>query len=238
MAPVVTFFLIMYVARPAAGTAGQPRRLAAVRAALATGAFAVLIVEGLGAVGALTAPALATAWLLFLAVAAVLAWWRRRRDRATAEPTARAAWRTALLSRWPTAALCGWRTASLAERLMIGVIGGLVLVELVIALLAEPNNFDSQTYHLPKIEHWVSQASLEMWPTAIHRQVTIPPGAEYLLLHLRLFTDGDVLYNLVQWAAGIGCLVVATRITAQLGGGRRAQLITAFLVATAPMVAL
>lgn len=66
----------------------------------------------------------------------------------------------------------------------------------------------------------------------------IPPGAEYLLLHLRLLSDGDALYNLVQWAAGLGCLLVASRIVAQLGGGRRAQLLAAFVLATTPMVVL
>ena len=34
------------------------------------------------------------------------------------------------------------------------------------------------------------------------------------------------------------CLLVVARITAQLGGGRRAQLLTAFVFATTPMVAL
>ncbi|MGC5018977.1 phospholipid carrier-dependent glycosyltransferase [Micromonospora sp. DT47] len=152
----------------------------------------------------------------------------------------------ASLRRDVATALAGWsarlahvrRTAGRGERLLAGTVAGLVLVELFVALLAEPNNFDSQTYHLPKVEHWVAQGSLDFWPTAIHRQVTIPPGAEYLLLHLRLFTGGDRLHNLVQWAAGIGCLVVATRVTAQLGGGRRAQLFTAFVLATTPMVVL
>ncbi|WP_194821737.1 phospholipid carrier-dependent glycosyltransferase, partial [Micromonospora sp. S-DT3-3-22] len=144
----------------------------------------------------------------------------------------------ALLTGWADRLTHLRRTATRGERLLAGTVLAVVLIELVVALLAEPNNFDSQTYHLPKVEHWVAQGSLEFWPTAIHRQVTIPPGAEYLLLHLRLFTGGDALHNLVQWAAGIGCLLAATRITAQLGGGRRAQLVTAFLLATTPMVAL
>ncbi|MEV4466824.1 hypothetical protein AB0J51_24760 [Micromonospora echinofusca] len=139
---------------------------------------------------------------------------------------------------WSTRLAHAWRTAGRGERLLAGTVGGLLLVELLIALLAEPNNFDSQTYHLPKVEHWVARGGLDFWPTAIHRQVTIPPGAEYLLLHLRLFTGGDALHNLVQWAAGVGVLLAATRITAQLGGGRRAQLLTAFVLATTPMVAL
>lgn len=118
------------------------------------------------------------------------------------------------------------------------VLGVLVLAELVVALAAPPNNWDSQTYHLPKIEHWVQQGSVDFFPTEIHRQVTLAPGAEYLLLHLRLLTGGDALDNLLQWAAGLGCALVASRIAGQLGGGRTAQLVSAFVVGTAPMVVL
>ncbi|MGC5053911.1 DUF2142 domain-containing protein [Micromonospora sp. DT48] len=139
---------------------------------------------------------------------------------------------------WRAAVGDFWRTASRGERLLTGTVAGLVLVELLIALLAAPNNFDSQTYHLPKVERWVAQGDLTFWATAIHRQVTIPPGAEYLLLHLRLLTGGDALHHLVQWAAGVLCLLVVARVTAQLGGGRRAQVLTVFVLATTPMVAL
>ncbi|KAB1941663.1 hypothetical protein F8271_13905 [Micromonospora sp. ALFpr18c] len=159
-------------------------------------------------------------------------------DGGPAEPAATPAGTGRSLAGLLAVAVDTWRTAGRGERLLAGTVGGLVLVELLVALLAEPNNFDSQTYHLPKVEHWVAQGDLDFWPTAIHRQVTIPPGAEYLLLHLRLLTGGDALHNLVQWAAGVLCLLVAARITAQFGGGRRAQLLTAFVLATTPMVAL
>ncbi|MEV2237885.1 hypothetical protein [Micromonospora sp. NPDC049891] len=139
---------------------------------------------------------------------------------------------------WRSAASRFWRTASRGERLLVGTVAGLLLVELLVALLAAPNNFDSQTYHLPKVERWVAQGDLTFWATAIHRQVTIPPGAEYLLLHLRLLTGGDALHHLVQWAAGVVCLLAVARVTAQLGGGRRAQVLTVFVLATTPMVTL
>ncbi|MFC0507103.1 hypothetical protein [Micromonospora costi] len=264
VAPVAAMLLLVLATRPAAGTVA-PLRLGIVRAALLTGGFAVLTVEVLGELHALTRPAFATAWLLFLAAAGAAAAWRRRRDAARSAETT-AAPRRALVAAtagapaedvrsdtprphsatghgsaaggWRDRLRESWRTAGRADRLLAGTVGGFVLVELLIALLAEPNNFDSQTYHLPKVEHWVAQGDLDFWPTAIHRQVTIPPGAEYLLLHLRLLTGGDRLHNLVQWAAGVGCLLVAARIAAQLGGGRRAQLLAAFVVATTPMVAL
>ncbi|MEU4772830.1 hypothetical protein [Micromonospora sp. NPDC023644] len=276
LAPVAAIGLLAVAFRPVAAGTTAGLRLALVRAALVTGAYAVLTVELLGVLRLLTPPAFAVAWLLLLAAAVAGFGWRRRRDAerraagivvarravevvaapepalvgATAGPAAgppapppapvAAARRGASphAAGWPTRLADAWRTAGRGERLLAGTVGGLLLVELLIALLAEPNNFDSQTYHLPKVEHWVARGGLDFWPTAIHRQVTIPPGAEYLLLHLRLFTGGDALHNLVQWAAGVGVLLAVTRITAQLGGGRRAQLLTAFVLATTPMVAL
>nr|MDT0661820.1 hypothetical protein [Micromonospora sp. DSM 115978] len=254
VAPVVAFVLLAYALRPIGDDRVAPRRLAVVRAALATGGYAVLTVEVLGSLGALNLATAALCWLIFLTVCGALAAARLRREasagtrpqpatsaeagRQRTVPAEAAATRVGLVDRVRGGVRRWWATAGPADRLLIGTLGGLVLVELLIALLAEPNNFDSQTYHLPKIERWVAQGSLEFWPTAIHRQVTIPPGAEYLLLHLRLFASGDALHNLVQWAAGVGCLVAVSRITAQLGGGRRAQLLAAFLVATTPMVAL
>ncbi|WP_158610025.1 hypothetical protein [Micromonospora musae] len=267
VAPVAALLLLVHALRPREAVTA-PLRLAVVRAALVTGSFAVLTVEVLGALHALTPTAFAVTWLLFLAVTALAAGWRHRRDAARSGDAHAATPAQALVGastaptaldvtspgapppaaddpepgperegRW-TRLTRPWRTASRGERILAATVGGLLLVELVVALLAEPNNFDSQTYHLPKVEHWVLQGGLEFWPTAIHRQVTIPPGAEYLLLHLRLLTDGDRLYNLVQWGAGVLCLLVAARITAQVGGGRRAQLLTAFVLATTPMVVL
>jgi 4-amino-4-deoxy-L-arabinose transferase-like glycosyltransferase len=93
------------------------------------------------------------------------------------------------------------------DYVMAVVIGGALVVELIIALVAAPSD-----------------------------QLAVPPGAEHLLTHLRLLTGGGALDNLLPWSAGLGCLLVASRLTAQLGGGRRAQFAAAFLVATAPMV--
>jgi hypothetical protein len=274
--PAAAVLLLTVAAMPRDAGAVAPLRLAVVRAVLLTGAYAVLVVEVLGASHALTRPAFTVAWLLFLVAAATAAGLRLRRSTDPEQPPAAAPQAVGAAPRpvpvgavvsggspdvpapavehsqpepAPTRAGRGaagllatavhtWRTAHRGERFLAGTVGGLVLVELLIALLAEPNNFDSQTYHLPKVEHWVAQGDLDFWATAIHRQVTIPPGAEYLLLHLRLLTGGDHLYNLVQWVAGVVCLLVAARIAAQLGGGRRAQLLTAFVLATTPMVVL
>ncbi|MFD0785765.1 hypothetical protein ACFQZ8_17825, partial [Micromonospora azadirachtae] len=69
VAPVAAMLLLVRAIRPHDAVTA-PLRLAVVRAALVTGAFAVLTVELLGALHALTPAAFAAAWLLFLAVAA------------------------------------------------------------------------------------------------------------------------------------------------------------------------
>jgi hypothetical protein len=231
IAPAVSLVLLAYILAPRRGGAGRVR-LAVIRAAVAVGAFAVITVEVAGRLGALTPPVFAACWLAGLATAGALAYARWRISRA--DPRPGPAGPAPLGDRVRTA----WHAAGRAERALALTLLALIAGELVVALLAEPNNFDSQTYHLPRIETWVQQHDLEPYPTAIHRQITLAPGAEYLLLHLRLLTGGDALYHLPQWAAGIGCMLAASRIAAQLGGSPRAQLITAFLVGTTPMVVM
>jgi hypothetical protein len=195
-----------------------PTRLVLVRAGLVAGGAAVGLVELLSALGLLHRPMIIALWALAVGGTA---WFGRRHVRAIA-------------ARVPGF----WRDAGPGERATAVTLAGLFLAELVVAVVAPPNNFDSQTYHLPKIEHWVAQGGVGFYPTVIDRQLAMAPGAEYLLLHLRLLTGGDGLYNLVQLAAGVGCALVASRIAAQLGGARRAQLIAALIFSTTPIVVL
>src|SRR5947207_2127480 len=212
--PALTTVLVGYAVRPAGGDL----RLAAVRAAVIVGAVAAALVEAQSALRALTPPVLAVTWILALVPASAGAVIRYRRDGSAG---------------WPALP-----KLTRPEKVLVLAVAGLMLAELVVALVSPPNNYDSQTYHLPKIEHWVVQRDVDFFPTRIHRQVTIAPGAEYLLLHLRLLTGGDGLYNLLQWCAGVGCVLAASRIAKQLGGDRRAQLITALVAGTTPILAL
>jgi 4-amino-4-deoxy-L-arabinose transferase-like glycosyltransferase len=193
-------------------------RLLLIRAGVVFGASAVLLVEMLSALDLLNRPAIVTVWI---AAALATGYFARHRIRA-AYPRLRTF----------------WDEADRPERIITLLLAGLFLVDLVIALVAPPNNFDSQTYHLPKVEHWVAQGGVGFYPTVIDRQLAMAPGAEYILLHLRLLTGGDALYNLVQLAAGVGGALIASRITAQLGGSRRAQLLAALIFGTTPIVLL
>lgn len=223
--PAATYALVAYALRPATPVFA-PLRLALIRAALVVAGAAAVLVEALSLVDGLTRPALLAFWSATVPLAAAVALRRYRRDRRDGRDAAAARTRAA------------WTALHRSERLLVLGLYVLLLAELILALASPPNNYDSQTYHLPKIEHWVVQHDVRFFPTEIHRQVTMAPGAEYLLLHLRLLTGGDALYNLLQYGAGVLCVLAASRIAGQLGGSRRAQLLAGFVVGTAPIVAL
>lgn len=242
---LVLLSALAYALRPLEGAVVAPIRLAIVRAALPLGAWAVVTVEASSAAEALTGGLVLAAWIAAtLAVAAAVVvrclkdadparyggpvsalrhelgsrrgatrrTWRRTKAAAAAAP----AWQ--------------WALACVVAILFVGVA--------VLAIASAPNNFDSQTYHLPRIEHWVQNASVDAYATDIHRQVDISPGTEYLLTHLRLLDGGDGAYNLVQLLAGVGAVLAASRLAAQLGAGPVAQLATVFLLAATPEVLL
>jgi len=108
-------------------------------------------------------------------------------------------------------------------------------VTLFIALACPPNNWDSQTYHLPRIEHWIQNRSLEFYPTSNSRQLMLPGFAEVLILQLRLLSGADRLDNLVQWLAGAGSVLVVGRIALALGASTRGTALARLTAATLPI---
>lgn len=75
----------------------------------------------------------------------------------------------------------------------------LILIMLIIALNTIPFNWDSMTYHLSRIMHWIQNKSVDYYPTNINRQIVSPPMAEYILMNIHLIFDNDILFNILQW---------------------------------------
>jgi len=73
----------------------------------------------------------------------------------------------------------------------------LILLALT-AWLYPPNNYDSLTYHMARVAHWMQNGSVEYYPTIINRQNEMGPGAEYIILFFQLLTGSDILANSVQ----------------------------------------
>jgi hypothetical protein len=195
---------------------GDDARTAVVRAALAWAVIAILGAEGLGAFGMLTRRNIVVFWLVVVVSSSIAA------------------------PRWPVALRNAWsrRRAWRPAPLELASIGVFLAATLVIALVAAPNNWDSLTYHLTRVEQWIQNGTLAHFPTNIEQQVSLNPGAEILILHARVVSGSDVFSNVVQWlAAGIGA-VASTLAAAHLGAGRRGQTAAAVFVLTVPMVVL
>ena len=180
-----------------------------------------LVSEALSLFQALTFASLLTIWSL--AVIALILLLLRTRPRMPAP------------RRW----LADIRQAAaglIAEEWALGavllVIGGATLL---IAILCPPGTWDSQSYHLPRIEHWIQDGSLAFYRTAIDRQLTMPGLAELLILQLRLLSGGDRLDNLIQWFAGAGAVYLVGRIARALGGSRRGVAFARVVATTLPI---
>jgi 4-amino-4-deoxy-L-arabinose transferase-like glycosyltransferase len=125
-----------------------------------------------------------------------------------------------------------------ASRYLSGLLGGVVLLVAMLGLVAwvaPPNTWDSMTYHLPRVMHWIQDQSVAFFPTNIIRQLHQPPWAEYAILHFQLLSGGDSLDNSVAWFSLIGCIVAASLIAQQLGADWRGQVFAAVIAATIPM---
>lgn len=126
------------------------------------------------------------------------------------------------------------RASLYLSTLLCGVIL-LVAVLGLVAWIAPPNTWDSMTYHLPRVMHWIQNQSVAFYPTNIIRQLHQPPWAEYAILHFHLLSGSDYLDNAVSWFSLIGCIVAASLIARQLGADWRGQVFAAVITATIPM---
>lgn len=110
-----------------------------------------------------------------------------------------------------------------------------VLANLLIALSAPPNNWDSMTYHMARVAHWIQNGSVYHYPTHIDRQLWLNPWAEFAITHFQILSGGDRFANLVQWLSMVGSLLGVSLVAKQLGADTRQQVLAAVFAGTVPM---
>ncbi len=132
-----------------------------------------------------------------------------------------------------------WRASTRLERGAYVVIGVCLAVTLLVALWAAPNNWDSMTYHLARVEMWYQLEAVAHYATHIEPQLYQPPGAELLIAQSYILSGGsDALAATVQWTAYLTCIATASLAADALGAARSTQLAAALLVATIPLAML
>ncbi len=121
------------------------------------------------------------------------------------------------------------------NKLLTGATVFIVFISLITCLFAYPNTWDSMTYHLPRVMHWIQNGNVDHYPTHNDRQLGLSPLGEYCDLHLKLLSSYDPLVNLVQWFSMLGSVITSSLITKECGGKKRMQIIAAFFTAAIPM---
>jgi hypothetical protein len=111
----------------------------------------------------------------------------------------------------------------------------IILIIGLIAVVAPPNTWDSMTYHMSRVEHWIQNQSVSHYPTNSSRQLYLHPWAEFAILHLQILSNGDHLANLVQWFSMVGSVMGVSLIAKQLGANLEGQVLASVTCATIPM---
>ena len=115
------------------------------------------------------------------------------------------------------------------------ILGGAALVAALTAgaaVICPPNTWDAMEYHLPRVLRWIDERSVANYPTFDYSQLTLGPWTEYAMAHLHLLAGNDRFVDLVPWAGYALSAVFVSLIAAQLGAGRRGQVLAAVACAT------
>ncbi|MDJ1504455.1 hypothetical protein [Xanthocytophaga agilis] len=131
-----------------------------------------------------------------------------------------------------------YKALSIYEKVLIFSIGSLLILLFAIGLMTPPNTWDSMTYHMARVMHWIQNQSVDHYPSHIIRQHYQPPFAEYIILHLQLLSGTDQWANLVQWSFLIGILISVSLLGKELGTNRTTQIVSMFLAITLPLAIL
>ena len=221
--PLVCFVCILLAVHRAAYRSGaQPSwRQSVLTACVIWGVFLTAVTECLSYFTALTFGWVLALWSLASIIALSFFFWLGRQQPSVQGVPNLALWKHTQLTRF--------------QLLLLSGVGASITVIALIALVAPPNTWDSMTYHMPRVVHWIQNQSVALYPTNIIRQLHQPPWAEYAILHLQLLSGGDQFANLVEWFSMFGSLVTASVIAQQLGANLRGQLFAIVIVATIPI---
>lgn len=117
-------------------------------------------------------------------------------------------------------------------------LGGIVFIAGItgmIALISPPNNWDSMTYHMVRVMHWIQNETVAHYATHELRQLYLNPWAEFAILHWQLLSGGDTLANWVQWLSMVGSIIGVSLIARRLGASLLGQLLASLAAVTIPI---
>ena len=180
--------------------------------AIANGLFIVISTEALSFFKLIGFVPLIVCWSLYLA--ALLVW--RYRERGTGNKSA-------------------FEKLTMDQIVVSVLLACVICVAGIGAVISAPNNFDSLTYHLPRVLHWIQNRSVEHYPTHIDRQLILAPFSEFVIMQLQILSGSDRFANCVQWFSMVGSAVGVSLIARALRGSLNCQIVSAAISVSVPM---
>lgn len=109
-----------------------------------------------------------------------------------------------------------WRPFDLDDLISSSTVLNVLGITLITALISAPNNWDAMTYHLPRVMHWLQNQTVAHYPSNNLRQISLSPGAGYLVAHLQILAGSDRFANCIQWLAFLGSTLTVSLIAESL----------------------
>lgn len=138
----------------------------------------------------------------------------------------------------------GWKDyiEALRMKLLFGNIYSLFLIiicaiSVLLALFTTPYNWDSMTYHLTRVVHWIQNCSVAHYACHDISQISDPTLAEFIMLQIySLSGNSDIFVNLLQSLSFILSIFIVYKISLIIGCSNNTSLIAGIVFATTPIV--
>ena len=124
------------------------------------------------------------------------------------------------------------------NKLLFSIISTLIILVGFQGLIYPPNNFDSLTYHMGRIPHWIANESIQSYAGHIYRQINSPPLSELFIAQLGILYKSDLFSNSIQYFFLIGCLACFISISQEFNFSKNSKIIGIFFILTTPDILL
>ncbi|HEX8974743.1 MAG TPA: hypothetical protein VF817_04630 [Patescibacteria group bacterium] len=196
-------------------------RLAFIKSSLIMSLLAVVSTEGFSFLKMINSASILAFWGMVLLLSALVFFWLFKKNKWT-------------LKQLNLHKLGNTRKVSPGFKVVI-LLAFIIIAALFFVAFTINNNWDSYTYHLPRVEHWIQNGNVDFYPTNNVRQLYLAPFAEYLILNIRLLSGDASFVNFVQFFSMINCLLIASLIARIFGLNKEGQITAGILVLTIPM---
>lgn len=110
-----------------------------------------------------------------------------------------------------------------------------LLFVLIFDALTVPYNWDSMTYHLPRIMFWAQNHSIAHYATYDIRQLSSPYFSEYINLHQYIIIGNDIFFNYIQGLSFCFCALSVYFISKELHLDFKWRLVAVILFISTPI---